>query len=288
MHLTPECQSPSSQEAYIPKVSIGMPLFNGEKHIRETLDSLLAQTFTDFELIISDNASTDATEAICREYAEKDSRIRYVRQVENRGGFANFQFVLDEARGEYFMWAAHDDIRSPDFISVNLDFLCRNSGFVASTSPVRFDGGEFDEIKMGDASLAGEMSQRVVRFFRGRGLHANGRFYSLMRKNVIKDCFFADEHFLGNDWAVVLRLACKGKLNRSSEGWVVLGRLGISNSKEIFRIYRKSWVDLFFPFARLFSCAMGLSKTFSIRDKSKIIWALLKMNMDVFFNFCYH
>jgi glycosyltransferase involved in cell wall biosynthesis len=86
-----------------------MPVYNGEKYIREALDSLLAQTFTDFELIVSDNASTDETPVICQEYAARDPRIRYVRQSENRGAMANFQFVLDEAGGEYFMWAAADD-----------------------------------------------------------------------------------------------------------------------------------------------------------------------------------
>ncbi|MCT7961886.1 glycosyltransferase family 2 protein [Laspinema sp. D1] len=99
-----------------PKVSIGMPVYNGEPFIREALDSLLAQTFTDFELIISDNASTDGTEAICQEYAAKDKRIRYIRQTENRGAAANFQFVLDEAVGEYFMWAAHDDTWTKDYL----------------------------------------------------------------------------------------------------------------------------------------------------------------------------
>ena len=93
-----------------------MPVYNGELFIREALDSLLAQTFTDFELIISDNCSTDGTEAICREYADKDSRIRYVRQAENRGATANFKFVFDEAVGEYFMWAAADDIWNKDFL----------------------------------------------------------------------------------------------------------------------------------------------------------------------------
>jgi glycosyltransferase involved in cell wall biosynthesis len=263
-----------------PKVSIGMPVYNGEKYIREALDSLLAQTFTDFELIISDNASTDRTEAICLEYAKNDSRIRYVRQDENKGMDANSKFVLDEARGEYFMWAAHDDVRSPDFILVNLDFLCRNLDFVASTSPVRFNDGEFDEIKMGDASLTGEKSQRIVRFFRGKGFHSNGRFYSLMRRNVIKDCYVVDD-FLGKDWAIVLHLTCKGKLNRSSGGWVVLGRLGCSNNGELLRMYKKSLLNLFFPFFRLFLYVMKLSKKFSLRDKSKIIWALVKMNMKM-------
>jgi len=114
--VTSTHKTPSTQASNSPKVSIGMPVYNGEAFIREALDSLLAQTFTDFELIISDNASTDGTEAICREYAAKDARIRYVRQAENRGGIPNFQFVLDEAVGEYFMWAAADDVWLPNFI----------------------------------------------------------------------------------------------------------------------------------------------------------------------------
>ena len=112
-------EQPKSDTHSMPKVSIGMPVYNSEVFIRDALDSLLAQTFTDFELIISDNASADDTEMICREYALKDKRIRYVRQAENRGAVANFQFVLDESVGDYFMWAAGDDIWSSTFISDN-------------------------------------------------------------------------------------------------------------------------------------------------------------------------
>lgn len=99
----------SSASGRTPTVSIGMPVYNGAEYIRETLDALLAQTFTDFELIISDNASTDETAEICREYAERDLRIVYIRQEGNIGARANFQLVLDKARGAYFMWAAADD-----------------------------------------------------------------------------------------------------------------------------------------------------------------------------------
>lgn len=110
--------TPAEREAtHSPQVSIGMPVYNGEPFIREALDSLLAQTFTDFELIISDNGSTDATEAICKEYAAKDERIRYVRHRKNRGGSANFWFVLNEAVAKYFMWAAADDRWDHEWIS---------------------------------------------------------------------------------------------------------------------------------------------------------------------------
>lgn len=100
-----------------PTVSIGMPVYNGEKYITEALDSLLAQTFKDFELIISDNASTDATELICRNYAKRDSRICYIRQHDNLGALSNFQHVLDQANAEYFMWAACDDIWDKDWVA---------------------------------------------------------------------------------------------------------------------------------------------------------------------------
>jgi glycosyltransferase involved in cell wall biosynthesis len=121
-----------------PEVSIGMPVYNGENFIREALDSLLAQTFTDFELIISDNASTDGTEAICREYASHDSRIRYVRQNENRGACANFQFVLDEAIGKYFMWAACDDHWEKHFLDCALNLInSSNVGFAFPTFALR-------------------------------------------------------------------------------------------------------------------------------------------------------
>lgn len=99
-----------------PKVSIGLPVYNGENFLREALDSLLAQTFTDFEIIISDNASTDGTMAICQTYAAQDSRIRYFRQGENLGAAPNYNFVFDQAAGEYFKWAAHDDLCAPEFL----------------------------------------------------------------------------------------------------------------------------------------------------------------------------
>lgn len=110
-----------------PLISIGMPVYNGGKYIRQALDSLLAQTCTDFEIIISDNASTDATEATCREYAVRDTRIRYVRQSKNQGASANFRFVLNEAVGKYFMWAAADDYWSSNWLEVLLHDFTRDT-----------------------------------------------------------------------------------------------------------------------------------------------------------------
>jgi glycosyltransferase involved in cell wall biosynthesis len=102
----------------VPTVSIGLPVFNGGNYIRSAIDSLLSQTFDDFELIISDNASTDDTRDICLQYVSLDARVRYHRFDTNQGAHPNYNFIFKSARGRYFKWAAHDDECHPDFLSL--------------------------------------------------------------------------------------------------------------------------------------------------------------------------
>lgn len=109
-----------------PKVSIGLPVYNGENFTQEAVESLLAQTHADFELIISDNASTDRTEAICRELMRRDSRIQYFRNEVNLGASRNYIRVFELARGQFFKWAAHDDICLPDFLARCVEVLDQN------------------------------------------------------------------------------------------------------------------------------------------------------------------
>jgi glycosyltransferase involved in cell wall biosynthesis len=92
-----------------------MPVFNGGAYLRESLDSILGQSFGDFDLVISDNASTDGTEDICRGYSALDRRIRYIRQPRNLGATANYNTVFGEARGKYFKWASSNDKCCPGF-----------------------------------------------------------------------------------------------------------------------------------------------------------------------------
>src|SRR5579863_9411434 len=92
-----------------PRLSVGMPVYNGERFVAQAIESILSQTFRDFELIISDNGSTDATETICREQAARDPRVRYYRSDRNRGAAWNHNRVVELARGEYFRWQCHDD-----------------------------------------------------------------------------------------------------------------------------------------------------------------------------------
>jgi len=100
-----------------PLVSIGVPVFNGENGLVRALDSLLQQDYSHLEIIISDNASTDATPEICREYVQKDSRVKYWRSENNHSAMWNFNRVFELSSGKYFMWAAHDDYRERSFVS---------------------------------------------------------------------------------------------------------------------------------------------------------------------------
>lgn len=108
-----------------PKVSIGLPVYNGENYLEQSVQSILDQTFGDFELIISDNASTDATGEICRGFAAEDARVRYFRQERNLGLALNSNFTFQVARGSYFKWVSHDDLHSPRFLETCLDALER-------------------------------------------------------------------------------------------------------------------------------------------------------------------
>jgi hypothetical protein len=101
----------------IPEISVGLPVFNGERYLDEAIQSILAQTITDLEVVICDNASTDRTEAICRSYAASDDRVRYVRNPSNIGANCNYNRVARLARGRYFKWMAADDRCLPNFLA---------------------------------------------------------------------------------------------------------------------------------------------------------------------------
>lgn len=106
-----------------PRVSIAMPVYNGERYVSQSLDSLLAQTFTDFELVVVDNCSTDRTEEICRSYVVRDPRVRYVRNEHNIGGPANFRRSFMLCSGEYHKWSTADDYWDPTVVEKGVALL---------------------------------------------------------------------------------------------------------------------------------------------------------------------
>ena len=121
-----------------PRVSVGIPVYNGERYLAAALESLRAQTYEDFELIISDNASIDRTPEIARSYAAQDRRVRYVRNAKNRGAAANFRHTVQLASGAYFRWAAADDISAPEFLTRCVEVLDREPRVVLAYPKTRF------------------------------------------------------------------------------------------------------------------------------------------------------
>jgi glycosyltransferase involved in cell wall biosynthesis len=130
-----------------PLLSVGLPVYNGERFLVQALDSLLGQRFRDFELVISDNGSTDGTERICRSYAGRDARILYHRNSENLGAGWNVRRVYSLARGKYFKWAAHDDFCEPTLFEKCIEALERDPSLVLAHSKVRVidENGSFVE-----------------------------------------------------------------------------------------------------------------------------------------------
>lgn len=154
-------QSSGNEKNRPPRVSIGVPVYNGEAFLEEAIDSVLAQTFTDFELIISDNGSTDRTEGICRRYVAQDPRVSYYREQENRGVSWNYNRAFELARGKYFQWVAHDDMLAPDFLQLCVDALDRDPGAVLCQSLIRLIDEKGDTLGTYDSGVFGERSSTL-------------------------------------------------------------------------------------------------------------------------------
>tara|TARA_B100000767_G_scaffold265271_1_gene281172 strand:+ start:266 stop:1321 length:1056 start_codon:yes stop_codon:yes gene_type:complete len=130
-----------------PLVSIGMPVFNGEKSLTQALDALLKQDYTNLEIIISDNGSTDRTSEICEEFRKKDPRVKYYRSSENLGSNWNFNRVFDLSSGKYFMWAAHDDLRERSCVRVCVEKMEKCPGAVlCHTHTAKFIVGRQEQL----------------------------------------------------------------------------------------------------------------------------------------------
>ncbi|MFH5804238.1 glycosyltransferase family 2 protein [Alienimonas sp. DA493] len=129
-----------------PPVSIGLPVYNAERYLPGCLDSLLGQTYGDFELFIADNASDDATEELCREAARRDRRVRYERREKNHGAVGNFNYVAEQARGRYFKWAAYDDRCAPTFLERCVERLEEDPGVAWCHPRTRHIGPEGETI----------------------------------------------------------------------------------------------------------------------------------------------
>lgn len=276
-----EAKEESDRKA--PVLSIGVPIFNGEKTLVQMFESLLNQTFSDFEIIVSDNASTDKTAEIVKNYAQRDQRIRYEVQAENIGPQKNFKYVFDEACGRYFMWWSADDVRSPNFLYENVSFLEQHSDYVASASPNCFEDQDQSGAEVVRFELSGHEDNRIRDFFSNCWI-SHGIFYSVIRTDVLRACEVVGQSFLGADWAVNIFLASRGKIHRTKEGLTMFGAHGESNSGNAWKRYRTSAVSWVFPFYKVSLYTLELTSHRPFKVRMQHLKILLDLNARAAYN----
>ena len=255
---------------HIPKVSIGLPVYDGESSLRKSINSILEQSFTDFELIISDNNSTDSTLKICEEYSNKDERITFVKQNTNIGPLLNFYFTLEKARGNYFVWIAHDDYWHSDFLLDNVNILDNQKNVVCSIGKIE-PLDKLDDSKINNKSIkypklfqnyiisrrnqmisttfsvSGSYTKKVRQFLNNTG--SNSRFYGLFRKEILQKCFIKND-FISVVNAIFLNLLKYGDLYEVDK--ILLYRYNQGSSTEGIinqsRVYNKTLLTTIFPY----------------------------------------
>ena len=224
----------------MPKLAIGIPVFNGQEFLPELLDSLLAQTFRDFEILICDNASNDRTHEICREYERRDVRVRYTRNERNLGALANYNRVFELSTAPLFKWAAHDDLYHHDYLEACVRLLDENpqivlahtgTAFIDETGellPFEEETGSFvdpkagrrywaDPPSIGDAPAASGRLWQVLTRARW-GTH----MFGVVRREILQQTSLLP-NFAGSDRAMLAELALLGRF-RCANGRLFLKR----------------------------------------------------------------
>jgi glycosyltransferase involved in cell wall biosynthesis len=206
----------------VPRLTIGLPVYNGETFLAEAIDALLGQSYTDYELVISDNASTDGTAAICQSYAEQDPRVRYIRQPRNLGMVANHNFLVGQARGEFFKWASHDDLYARDFLRRCVDALDEDPDAVLAHAWCVVVDENRDLVRWYGYPRS-TASPRATERFRGMLFDGKGDWtYAIFRTSVLrKTPLHATYH--GGERTLITELALHGKLVQIPE-WMFFRR----------------------------------------------------------------
>ena len=257
------------------KVSIGLPVYNGENFLKYALDSLLSQTFRDFEIIISDNASTDNTPKICQEYVLKDKRIRYIRQNNNMGALWNFNFVLKQSNKEYFIWVSSDDKLHPEFLQKNIDILEKNKNVVCSIGDVIYSDVINYEFKSNNdtkktfrqryvKSTYGTYESKVrtyLKFFQA------SMIYGLYRRDKLQKSITINKIFLAFDLSIILNVLKYGDFHVIDENLLHRYNKGSHSIIGTLRKYDISLINIIFlelPFT--FWCLKNLGFKNFIRN----------------------
>lgn len=200
-----------------PAVSVGIPVFNGENYLEEAIDCHLSQTFDDFELLISDNGSTDRTEEICRDFAASDPRVRYDRLPENRGAAANYNRLVHAARAPWFRWASHDDLAHATLLERLITHAESAPDAVLTYAKTVLVDADGTEIRKRDDNLDLRQStphERLSGFARGWGM-CNPVFGLIDKRRLLRTSLIGP--YVGSDVTLLAELALQGQFHELPE-----------------------------------------------------------------------
>ena len=200
----------SNADTAKPVVSLGLPVYNGENYLKQAVQSITTQTFIDFELIISDNGSTDNTESICREVAAADNRVRYVRLDQNLGAAWNFNHTVELARGEYFKWVAHDDMIAPEYLQVCVNALNGREERVAAFTHARIIDDQGKTLRQKLDLSHSEETNPATRFRYSICIeHSCLAIFGLIRTNILRRTPMIAP-YVGSDRVLLAELGLRG------------------------------------------------------------------------------
>lgn len=269
-----------------PRISVGLPVYNGERFVAEAIDSVLQQTYSDFELIISDNASTDRTEEICRAYVSQDQRVKYYRSAENVGAARNIRHVFERSSAPYFKWLCHDDTCGPRFLEKCVTVLdeCPNVVVCHSRSAFIDEQGNFlREHNVGCHLQSSRPSDRARQYIL-QSTDSYHAVYGLIRKAALKKTSLLAP-YVNSDVVLILQLALLGEIYEVSDV-LLFFRDHLDRTNHRFKTYAEivSWHDPSkqsrwqFPRWRvMLELARSISRTgLEIKGAVDCYWALLK------------
>lgn len=227
-----------------PRVSIGVPVRDGAAYLVQAIESLRSQSFSEIEILIADNASTDATGEICRDFSDRDPRIHYYRQAENVGAAANFNRTFEMASGEFFKWAAHDDICHPDFVSRCVDVLDSDPRAVLAYPRVAVIDGADKVVGCKNFELRGELARPSDRFrFQTVMNHWCFHVFGLIRTEALRQTRLID-NFVASDRVLLAHLALLGRFVEVPDELFFHREHADRSTKAIVKLHQRAgWFD---------------------------------------------
>jgi len=254
-----------------PKVSIGLPVYNGERYLEAAVNSILDQSYDDFELIISDNASGDATPDICRYYLERDKRIRFVQNEKNLGATWNFNRVLHLSTGEYFKWASYDDLCATDFIGKCVEVLDRFPDVTLCYTKIADidETGEILKIKSSNpCNCSDNLQERFHSLIRMD--YTCEQIFGLIRSNVLKKTKLIGA-YSDTDRVLLSELCLYGRFYEIQEA-LFFHRIHSQSSVKLFRgrHERTAWFDPFYSGIMVFPYWRQLKEYVSVINRSSL------------------